>query len=27
VPVFGAHDLEPASNPEVWHPPRPARTA
>jgi NADH-quinone oxidoreductase subunit B len=21
VPEFGAHDLEPAENPEVWHPP------
>src|SRR5437868_4609744 len=26
VPRFGAHDLEPPSNPEVWQPPAAART-
>jgi NADH-quinone oxidoreductase subunit B len=26
VPNFGPHDLEPSSNPDVWHPPRLART-
>ncbi len=25
VPAFGEHDLVPPSNPEVWHPPVPAR--
>jgi NADH-quinone oxidoreductase subunit B len=24
VPAFGAHDLEPASNPDVWRPPEKA---
>src|SRR6195256_3808657 len=22
IPTYGEHDLEPASNPEVWHPPK-----
>ena len=26
VPEFGEHDLEPPSNPAVWHPPAPVRT-
>ena len=26
VPQYGEHDLEPAFNPEVWHPPKMVRT-
>jgi len=26
IPRYGAHDLEPPSNPDVWQPPALART-
>jgi NADH-quinone oxidoreductase subunit B len=27
VPKFGAHDLEPPNNPDVWKPPEPVTSA
>ena len=26
VPGFGEHDLEPPSNPDLWHPPAPVHS-